>query len=343
MQRFVSTAVLVVCCTMAPLLASAAVCSSQSTATASIDPSIARSINDLGFRYWSKLGNFAGGQDVALSPLTIWYLNQFTDPGWHKQRVSVASMIETLVRTAGFSASITADRKTVRLNERDVATLASVWCASTRWSKPGDYDVRLDVSLRAKFDLGPRANLKMPFINQDGLTGVRVDSLDGSVELYLLQGSIERLSGFQNSLTERSWETFIGEFHDEPIVRDEISLSRTSYTEVPPESSAMFGARIAAGNVRQRAMFGNNSLTLNEPSGVVTVATAVQGNSISSQLTHETFGNTTVTHYPNRGTASNYDESPRLSNERYFSLVQPLIYIVVNRPTGIVLLIGIHQ
>jgi hypothetical protein len=76
--------------------------------------------------------------------------------------------------------------------------------------------------------------------------------------------------------------------------------------------------------------------------GVVTVAAAVQGKAIPPTVTRSYSNGTSVGVY-HVANSTTYAPAPRLPNDRYISLLQPMIYVVVDRPTGIVLLIGMHE
>lgn len=306
------------------------------------DPAIAREINEVGFRAWASQDDPHGVRDAAVSPLAIWYLNQFTNLGWAKRGPEVASTLKALAKDAGFSAMISVNRGRVRFGEGNVKTAARLWGASTRWLPPAGYDIRVDVSLKQAFDFSIRPRrARVPFFHEFGLRSIRLDSSNGRTSIYLVQGSEERLSAFKVTLSEQGWKSFTSGFRDTEIDLDDISLSRVSSAEISSESSSLFGTEVTPRTGAQHAIFGNQTFDLTNVGGEASVAMAIQGKVIAPPITHRLSNETTVTVYHLPDTV-NYDPAAGAPIQRQFSLVQPMIYIVVDRLTGVVLLIGMH-
>lgn len=305
------------------------------------DYPLSRQINTIGFTAWTALDSFPGYPDATVSPFAIWYLNQFTESGWRHADPKITVALKSLIERSGLSGAIHVNRSRVAFTQSDAAIAVRVWAASTSWTSTGDSDVRADVSLRRTFAFHNHPQV-MPFFVGDGLRAVRFDSTDGLAQVFVIQGTPERLSQFRQEITEPEWERFTSRFRDTRVELDVLTLSRASYMEVQSNSSMLFGATVSPATVIQHAIFGNQSFALSPRGGDITFAATIQGKVVPPPVTRSYSNGTSVSVY-HAPDSTTYAPAPRLPNERYISLLQPMIYVVVDRPTGVILLIGMHE
>lgn len=309
-----------------------------------IDSNLAHEVNAAGFRAWASLDDSPSTSDMTVSPLAIWYLDQFIDPSWRRADPKSAPALKSLIARAHLSGTISANSDKVNFTRSDAAAAARLWGASTKWTPAEDSDIRIDVSLGEKlaFRNQSQSPTAMPFFFGDGIRAVRLDSTDGLSEVFLFQGPVDRLSAFRATVTESSWKTMISEFRNTEVRFDDFTVSRASYMEVAAPSSSLFGANVEPATVIQHGLYGNQSLKLTNEGAELTAAAAVRGKVVPPPTMHQLSDGTVVNVY-HAPDSTTYAPVAHLPQERYISLLQPMIYVVVDRPTGVVLLIGMHK
>lgn len=307
-------------------------------------------INAGGFRAWKNFFDFPGMNvdpdvDVTVSPLVIWYLDRFTGRHWKKPDPAVAAVLKGLVARTALSGAIGINRANVSFTASDVAR-AHAWNASTSWTPPAGSDVGVAATLREVFEF-PRFSLRqmprqMPYCACDGLRAIRFDSSDGHTQVFIIRGALERLTKFRTALTQQRWARFMSRFRDAFVELDTFALSRYTTTETPSRSLTVFGAAVLPGAVLVHAITGNQTLVMDGEGGHLAVAASLYGQ-VVPPLTTRRLSDGTVESVAHLIAPPFYDLAPSLPKGQYISLLPPLIYVVVDRPTGIVLLIGMHR
>lgn len=303
--------------------------------------SLAREINAAGFAAWSSLGDRSAVQDAMVSPLAMWYVDRFTDPAWTSLNPAVTVALKALRERTAFAGVICANATKSRFSASEAAAAARLWGVSTAWTSKSRSDVSIDVSMREAFSFKKQSKT-LPFAHGDGLRAVRLDSADGRAEVYLIQGTRERLLQFRTEMTEPAWERFTKQFRDAGVQVEPFHLSRSSYTEVPVTSQTLFGDTVLPAAAVQHAIYGDQAVALSTQDGAIRVGYAIRAKFVPPPASHTYGKRTTVSvfHVPDSIT---YAAAPPLPRERYISLYQPLAYVVVDRPSGIVLLAGMHD
>ncbi len=306
---------------------------------------VARDINALGFSEWSQMFYFPGvnfpGADVTVCPPAIWYLDQFTGRKWQPPDARMMTILNDLVRRGRLTATVRVNRDRVALTTSDLAA-ARAWRASTTWVPADLSDLQVEMSLGETFAFAGNSPIEMPFVSSDGLRAVRFDSSDGHTEVFVIQGTSGRLTEFRKNLTESAWERFIGQFRKTGVKLDTFDLSRTAYMEVPSHSATLLNTVIMPATVVLGAISANQSFILTPQGGHFAVSAVIRGLAVPPPVTHHLSNGTTVTVY-HLSAPPMYDLAPPLPKGQYISLLQPLIYVVVDRPSGVVLLIGMHE
>lgn len=90
------------------------------------------------------------------------------------------------------------------------------------------------LSAKATFDIGVRTykTTKRYYYDDGSITGLRLDSTDGRLSLYLLAGSNEAVKALQSSLDTHHWEAMKVRFVQRPTLLGDISAELTTITSI---------------------------------------------------------------------------------------------------------------
>lgn len=318
------------------------------------DRNLARDINALGFEAFSSARDASGFQDAMVSPFTIWYLDQFLDSNWGKQGAAQTALLHQLTRSGDFSATVWANKSTSTYTVNDAAVARRTLCAATRWFpwapvqnapsfiNPHAYDFSVTLSFKVNFALPAtgRGSLKrLPFFDDGSLRGIRLDSKDGTTAVYLLWGPDKVLASFRESMTAAEWESLTSRFKETNVLLDDISMQRSAYSEWLPNGLYSFGTAVSPGLSIPRALLSNETLTLSPGRSNVTVVAALQGHSTRPTII-KVNGRT---QYQTTDYSIISDPGGTVPRSQRLSVLNSLIYVIENRPTGAVLLIGAHE
>lgn len=319
-----------------------------------VDRKLASDINTLGFEAFSRAGDASGFQDAVVSPFTIWYLDQFLDSNWGKGGNAPATLLHQLTKSFDFSATVWANKNMSTYTVNDAAVARRTLCASTRWFpwapvqrapnfiNPHAYDFSVTLSFKVDFTLpatGRGSLMRVPFFDDGSLRGVRLDSKDGATAAYLLWGPDNVLTSFRESMNAAEWESLTSRFKETNVLLDDISLRRSAYSEWLPGSLYSFGTAVSPGLSLPRALLSNEILVLNAGRSNVTVVGALHGHSTKPTIIRVNGR----TQYQITDYSVISDRGGTLPRSQRLSVLNSLIYVIENRSTGAILLIGAHE
>lgn len=316
---------------------------------------LAREVNKLGFEQLSRLGDTSGVPDIIVSPFAIWYLNQFLDSNWRDRRDAPAPvLLDELRNSASFSATVWAKGGKSTYTIKDAARAQHVLCASTKWFpwgvgntnaailNPLAYDFSVTLSLKTDFAfraVRAGSTMRVPFFDDGSLRGIRLDSKDGTTAAYLFWASNERIASFRKTMDLDTWESLARRFKEANVLFEDISLQRSSYNEWLPDGMNSFGTALSPGFSLQHALLSNEALTIDRDGARLTLTAAMHGYS-TKPISVTVNGRT---EYQGTDHTIISDPSWSVPSAQRFSMLKPLAYVIENRSTGTILLIGIHE
>lgn len=354
MLRIAYAVVLMLIATASPLRAAPCHAKVTGVGTAGASRNLARDINKLGFEAFSHADNASGVRDAIVSPLAIWYLDQFLDANWGNGQDVDATFLHQIGEHTNFSATVWANRSKSTYTVKDAAVAERVFCASTRWFpwatsqtvprfiNPSGYDFSVTLAFDVEFAL-PVARegsvVRAPFFDDGSLHGIRLDSNDGATAAYLFWGTNDALTAFRASMNATEWESLTSRFKEANVLLGDISLQRFAYNESLPDDTRSFGTALFPGLLLPRALLSNESLTLSPKQSSVTVIAALHG--YSTKPTRLNVNGRTEYQVEDYSVIS--DPGWTLPRAQRFSILKPLVYVIEDRSTTTILLMGAHE
>ncbi|HTU69004.1 MAG TPA: hypothetical protein VMF11_01685 [Candidatus Baltobacteraceae bacterium] len=305
-------------------------------------------------------------RDSGLSPLVSWYLNRFI--GFNAAEIPLAEASLWAQLTSGgtpiaFSSGVWADRIGSKYDTETASWVGKYLCAPTTWRtwnptptsiaplKPlmtawlhghsingalsTDYGFWNDyvfnalavLSIHASFSsqLLPYELLSVPYYDHDGVHAFRLDANDG-FSLYILWGSTDVLTRLRAELNLKLWEEITDGFHVAQLLVDGLDLSREYSVEVHADPGDVFGAAVSSNATARHAISQDVYVAIDGEGIRVIVGGALHA--VNERMS------------PNLEVQSGPIIMVPASQQ--FSAVSPFIYVIEDRATGIILLLGIH-
>jgi hypothetical protein len=340
-RRISLAAVLLVVCAIWP--AESEACTSGAVANATTDEvrALVRRINGRGFDQLLVRGNQDGNRDIIATPFPTWYLDQFLSNDWRERRdVVAATLLDEITKSVSFSASVGANRNTSSFTQKDADVARRALCASISQTPEGDYDLSVVLSMRGDmtFTAGSLSGLvHLPFFSDGVVSGIRLESDNGNTLLlfWTTSSDIDRLRSILNN---SRWDVVTGEFHNADVFVDGIAFERTLTAVLRPDSLSGFDTAVAPGLSPWDALPANVALSVAPSKAQFRIDEALYGYSTKPKRVTSN-GETFTTGSLHSAQA---DFSTPVPPSQRFSSLSPMVYVVVNRATGCILLVGIH-
>lgn len=331
--------VLVTACAIVPVRSYACEPGAALTGSTSEVQTLARQINARGFAQIA-LGNPAPNEDVVAAPFTTWYLDQFLSPDWHTRQDSVAAtLVAEVTSKLNFSASLGANRATTSFSPRDADEARRVLCTSTSWSPADGYDFSIQVSVLGEATFPASVNSRfvhVPFFSDGDISGVRMDSGNGD-SLLLFWTTSPNVDKLRSVLASGRWDSMMAEFQEDDVLLDPIAFERSLKAVLESDSPGGFGFRVAPGLSPWDDLPVNLSLSVTRAGAEFRIDESLFGYSTMPKRAPSDGNSFTVS-----ARSVNADFATPVPDSRRFSSLRPMIYVVINRATGCILLVGIH-
>jgi hypothetical protein len=323
-----------------PVTSSACTSDAKTNAATAEVRALARKINSLGFDQLSVTGKQTFDRDIVATPFSTWYLDQFGDSRERRDSV-VATLLDEVTKGIVFSASVGANRATTSFTQKDANEAHQVLCASTSWSPEGDYDLSVVLSLRGDltFSMGPLSEYEeLPFFNDGAVSGLRLDSNNGNA-LLLFWSTSGHEDDLRNILSDGRWDIVTAEFHEARTLIDAISFDRKVNAVLRPDSLSGFDTTVAPSASAWDALPTSLELSVNSAGARFQIDEDLYA--YSTKPKRVMINGKTVSigsiHF------ASSDFPPQTPRSHRFSSLGPLVYAVVNRATGCILLVGFHS
>lgn len=317
--------------------------SSVAKATPGEVTALVREINDRGFHQIALAESQSGDRDIVAAPFSTWYLDQFLSTDWHQRRDSVVStLLEEITKGLDFAASVGANRATTSFTRKDADEARRLLCASTGWTPDGDYDLSVLLSMRGDiaFAAAPLSGfVRLPFFNDGSVSGIRLDSDNGS-SLFLFWPSSNGTADLLSILNHDRWGTVTAGFREADVFVDTLAFERRIEVELRPNSPDGFDTAVAPGTSPWDALPTSLELSVTSRGAQFQIDEDLYGNSIKPKRV--TVEGHTYLQMPMFHSATSDLSAPIAASQRFSSL-RPVVYAVVNRATGCILLMGIHE
>ena len=320
-------------------------------------------INARGLRYFARSHQRDARNEWSGSPVLDWYFDAIESGSALAARpVGAQAFIVGLSRAGvDVSGKIWAVPARNTYSAAVATELARNFCVRTTWEKLAatgrrfqrwrkahvpqiSYFLEIDgtpsVVLLASIKSGiPRIPAqfvgKLPFYASGGVRGARVDGRAAKTVLYLFWGNRDALTSFRETLDLARWKSIRKAFH--PTI---VSLSNVAYRRLyafsrEAPSSVFLGATAMPQYPFQRGVAGSGLIQLGSRGAMVEVGEGVVGTLTISCIPMKPKGRICP--------GVDWITYNTLPAKKYrFSAVVPMLYVIVERQTGAILLLGAH-
>lgn len=181
--------------------------------------------------------------------------------------------------------------------------------------------------------------MRIPFFNNGMLRGIRLDSEETGLSLFLISGSEGDVHEFRKSLSLARWGEITAAFQPSLVFSDDLFFTRTFTGDLDASSMTSFGTIIAPGMVSQHALMMSVSLSVAPTSAKIRIEGDFKGHSAKPETAIIGGKAVQVKH----GYFVSSDHDTFVEKSRWFSPIRPIIYVVEDRVSITVLLIGVHE
>lgn len=350
-----------------PAMTDAQPCHTDRTTThvAPAVQSLVARINARGLQHFARAENAVSSQEWSGSPAVDWYFNAIeSGRGLTARFVGARRLIDDLTASGtDLSTLLWVNPRKSAFSAADAAILARRFCVRTIWSNSENSDRALAQwekrhvpDLRYIMDptdgsgamelVGMRGGLPLrrseynntlPFYFHDGVAGTSIGSSRAGTMLYLFWGSEKSLRAFQVSLDLSRWEHIRNAFQ-----RHDLSLTNVRYQHGYEYSrraagKVLLGASATPEDPFQNGISGSGFLRFGSPNALFEVAEGVAARADDWDLHC----------LPLRSgericPRMDWESYPLPSGKYHFSAAAPMLYAVVDRRTGVILLLGSH-
>ncbi len=342
--------ILIACAVSSPARAQPCVATSHVGQVTPASRELAQRINRRGFEAFSQLDAARGWQDNAVSPFALWYLNSFVDVNWRSAHgVVAAALLRHVSEHSDFTSTVWANSQTTTFGSDAAARALRIFCASTKWAPwsdsskiPQSTDFMVGLSLSRSFAVAARGSnvfARLPSFDDGTLRGIRLDSNDGRTSVYLLWGTAENIRSFRKSMNATRWASLASQFYLKDDLLDDLSLQRSSYTELMPDGIESFGTVLFPGFALPHAIVSNQTIMVGNEGVRFAISAAFYGYTIKPTKVIVNG----AAQYRRVAYSVSADPGSTIPLNRRFSTVKPVIYVIEDRGTGTILLLGIHE
>jgi hypothetical protein len=350
--RSLLVAALLIAVSSAPALSNA--CDSASWKAKSGNfASLVERINGAGFAHLADLRQQGTG-DVAVSPFAIWYLDEFLSRSWQTaSNDAVVALLQGLAERTGMHATVWADPLGTSFSKADAAAVARGLCATTKWP-PWDFRADADAALIRPEPHGLNLVVYMylefapvldnpagvPSYASDALRAIRLDSRDDRVSVFLVwPAANDKGASWLNDVTYERWRLVTSQFRDAAVSAMDLPLELGAYTEIPATQGTAFDTEVEPGLMIDRALIAYQNLSISRQ--VVYMDIAAMSRAFSPKPIR--IGPSTFEGHDYYRIRDAGQVGPKSPPTRPVPAPRPLMYLVVDRQTGAILLLGVRE
>ncbi|MDB5094985.1 MAG: hypothetical protein JWO85_3086 [Candidatus Eremiobacteraeota bacterium] len=310
-------------------------------------------LNRDGFAAFGAVGAVVGADepDVAVSPLLKWYVHRFltlrsADAAARslvQQLRGSGVVIETTMHVARGESEYT---EPVAAHERDDLAAKTLWDLTSEPSAPGErgYAWSMEARMRTEDDLASKqfigfAHLYAPYYARDGIRALRLDAVDGSRSLFLFSGTRSVLTDLRGRMSPALWQSLSTGFVQTEILLPDLSLDLHLRDDFPVDANESFGRPVLP--TWQFASGGFLAFDTSASMAKMRVG-------LSAEVSAWGRVSQPVKPRDPKGLQTIGSIRPHVHllgpilDERRFSIVAPLLYVVQDTRTGAILLMGEH-
>ena len=177
---------------------------------------------------------------------------------------------------------------------------------------------------KADFDLAPYNRAQnLPYFSDGQIVGVRLDSGDGSLSLYAFTGSNDAIAALHQNLDLARWTHLSQQFVPKMIFLGGVDLNLETSNGFDPRTNLVYGTQLYTPGLSNDIARETVALRIDRAGASLAILNGVAGRTPIHQLMH-------------------VSSDQFLTARPIVSLSAPMLYIVVDRPTGAILLVGAH-
>ena len=321
-------------------------------------------MNARGLRHLARSGNSGARGNWSGSPVLDWYFDTIESGRALADQPDGARNFLAALNFAGINLSgeMWAEPVGSKYSAADATVLARNYCVRTRWEKLAanrrislqwgkthvpqlPYLLEIDGKPGILFIAGLTAVLpriptqflgKLPFYARDGVRGARVDDGTTKTLLYLFWGHRDPLIRFRQALDLDRWKEILKDFHPTWVFLSNVAYEHSyEFSRLAP-GGAFFGATAMPQYPYQQGVAGSGYTQLGAHNAMVEVGEGIAGTLKLNCIPMKPKGRICP--------GVDWITYNTLPAKKYrFSAVVPMLYVVVERQTGAILLMGAHE